>query len=238
MKPGVLGILLTVPAILIAQDGPDPARLNAADAAVNAAQPDPATVPAAIRQTTLVEPLTPKQKVKRRALRLVEPVSLVSAAFGSGIEQWRNIPPQWGQGTEGYAKRFASAEGYMAAHNTIALGFDLAFHLDPRYRRSGESGFLTRLKYAVKESFLAHKDNGGTMINVSEIAGSFGSGLMANAWEPRGYNTIGDGLERGAIGLAYHTLKNIGREFLPDLFHMVSLSPPAASSSSSSRPGE
>lgn len=235
MKLAILGTLLTIPAVLIGQDKTDPARLNAADAAINAAQRDPSTVPAPIRRATLVEPLTPKQKVKRRALRLVEPVSLVSAGFGAGIEQWRGIPSEWGQGAEGYAKRFASAEGYMAAHNTIALGFDLAFHLDPRYHRSEESGFMPRLKNAIKQSVIARKDDGGSMIDVSEIAGSFGAGLIANAWEPARYSTVGDGLQRGAIGLAYHTLKNIAREFLPDLFHLGQSTP--ASSSPPSRHG-
>lgn len=216
MKLATLGVLLTVPALLI---GEDSGRLDAADAAVNAAQPDPSAVPAPIRRATLVEPLTPKQKAKRRALRMMEPVSLFSAAFGASIEQGRNVPPQWGQGAEGYAKRFASAEGYMAAHNAIGLGFDLAFHLDPRYHRLEGAGFIPRLKNSVMQTVIARKDNGGTMINVSEFAGSFGGGLVANAWMPTGYNSIGDGLERGAIGLAYHTLKNIAREFLPDLFH-------------------
>src|SRR5215472_3976915 len=165
--------LLIFPAFLVAQDQKtDPARIKAADATVNAAQPDPSAPPAPVRNVKLMEPLTPKQKVKRRALRLVEPVSLVSAAFGAGIEQGRDIPPQWGQGAEGYGKRLGSAYGFMAAHNAIALGFDLAFHLDPRYHRSEQSGFFPRVKHAVMQSVIAHKDNGGTMINISEIAGS------------------------------------------------------------------
>src|SRR5580700_5892305 len=53
-------------------------------------------------------PLTPEQKVKRRALRLIEPVTLVTSAFGAGIDQWRNVPEKWGQGSEAYAIRFAS----------------------------------------------------------------------------------------------------------------------------------
>ena len=225
--------VLMIPAFLAAQDQKtDPARMKAADAAVNAAQPDPSTPPAPLRNVKVIEPLTPKQKVKRRALRLIEPVSLVSAAFGAGIEQWRNIPPQWGQGAAGYGKRFASAEGYMAAHNTIALGFDLAFHLDPRYRRSEQSGFFPRLKNAVMQTVIAHKDDGGTMINVSEIAGSFGAGLLANTWQPTGYNHFGDGIQRGGLGLLYHTAKNIAREFVPDLFHIYHKPTPAAPPSS------
>jgi hypothetical protein len=165
------------------------------------------------------DPLTAEQKVTRRALRLVEPVTLFSSAFGAGIEQLRNMPPQWGQGSEGYARRFASAEGYTAAHNVVALGFDLAFHLDPRYRRMPRGGLGPRLWNAVSQTFIANTDSGGKMINVSEIAGNFGAGFVSNAWQPAGHNSTGDALTRAAFGLAYHTARNAAREFLPDLLH-------------------
>jgi len=40
---------------------------------------------------------------------------------------------------------------------------------------------------------------------------------VANTWEPHGYNTAGDALTRGALGLAYHTGKNVVRELFPGL---------------------
>jgi len=54
------------------------------------------------------------------------------------------------------------------------------------------------------------------MISVSEIAGNFGAGFIPNSWNPARYNTIGDALTPGALGLAYHTVKNVVQEFLPD----------------------
>jgi hypothetical protein len=164
-------------------------------------------------------PLTPEQKVKRRALRLIEPVTLVSSAFGAGIDQWRNVPQPWGQGWDAYAKRFASSEGNTAAHNTIALGFDLAMHLDPRYRPMPEGTVKARIWNAVSQSFLAYKDSGGRTVNVPEIAGNFGAGFISNAWQPEGDKTAGDAIVRGALGLVFHTGKNVAREFLPDILH-------------------
>ncbi len=215
-----LGLLVVLPSLALAQEQAP----GVAAPALNA----PAGGPAAVSVPTL-EPLTPEQKVRRRALRLIEPVTLVSSAFGAGIAQWRDIPPQWGQGAEGYAKRFGEAEGFTAAHNTVALGFDLGFHLDPRYRRMPDAKFMPRLRNAVMQSFLAYKDSGGRMINVSEIGGNFAAGLIADTWEPRGYNSWGDGLERGALGLLYHTGRNVAREFLPDLLHRGKKGPYTAS---------
>jgi hypothetical protein len=164
-------------------------------------------------------PLTTRQKVSWRAIRVVEPFTLVNSAFGAGIDQWRNKPKEWGQGMEGYACRFASAEGFIAAHNTIALGFDVAFHVDPRYRRRPDARFGPRLWNAVSQTILANTDSGGKIVNVSEFAGNFGAGFVSNTWQPERYSSTGDALTRGAMGLMYHTIKNIGREFLPNLMH-------------------
>jgi hypothetical protein len=214
MKLLRLGVLFTISTFLLAQEPiarGDETPLNAAEAAVDSA--DQMSASAAL------DPLTPGQKAKRRVVRLVEPITLASSAFGAGFEQWRNRPPEWGQGSNGYARRFASAEGFTAAHNAVALGFDIAFHLDPRYRRMPHAGFGPRLWNAVSQTFIANKDSGGKMINVSEIAGNFGAGFIANSWQPAGYNSVGDGLTRGVLGIAYHTAKNVAREFLPDLLH-------------------
>jgi hypothetical protein len=217
MKLQTLAVLFTIPALLLAQQpiAPgDETRVNATGAAADSPSDSASDSPA-----PGLDPLTPGQKAKRRVLRLVEPVTLFSSAFGAGIEQWRNVPPEWGQGSEAYAIRFASAEGFTAAHNAVALGFDIAFHLDPRYRRLPQAGFRQRLWNAVSQTVIANKDSGGKTINVSEIAGNFSAGFISNTWEPAGYNSTGDALTRGALGLAYNAAKNIFREFLPDLLH-------------------
>jgi hypothetical protein len=172
-----------------------------------------------LAQSTLLEPLTPEQKMKRRILQQVEPVSVISTALGASFSQLQHEPPQWGQGVEGYARRFGSAEGSVAAHNFIALGFDLAFHTDPRYRRMPEGRFMPRMRNAISQTFIANKDSGGKMVNFSEIGASFGAGFVANTWEPNGHNSTGNALTRGAVGLAYHMLKNVTREFMPHLTH-------------------
>jgi hypothetical protein len=207
----LLSLAVLFPGLVFAQSALLPADYPVA--ANDGAPAAPAAANAAL------VPLTPEQKLKRRAYRLVEPVSLIGSAMGGGIQQWRNVPPEWGQGVEGYAKRFGSAEGYTAAHSAIALGFDVAFHLDPRYRRMPDGTFKQRMWNAVSQTFLANKDSGGRMINVSEIGGSFGAGFIANTWNPHGYDSTSNALVRGALGLTYHTVRNVAREFLPGILH-------------------
>lgn len=210
-----VGILLTVPALLPGQSpaapGADPAAVASAQASSSPAKP----------QTTTDQwtPLTPAQKVKRRALRLIEPVTLATSAASAGLDQWRRVPRDWDEGSEGYAIRFASAEGFTAAHNAVALAFDETLHLDPRYRRMPEASFKARVWNAVSQSILAYKDSGGRTVNVSEIGGNFAAGFIAGTWQPRGYQSAMNSVERGGLGLLFHTCKNVAREFLPDILH-------------------
>ncbi len=78
-----------------------------------------------------------------------------------------------------------------------------------------------RLWNAVSQSFLAYRVSGGRTVNVSELAGNLGSGFVANTWEPAGSRSAMDGLDRGLLAIAFHTGKNVAREFLPDLLHRV-----------------
>jgi hypothetical protein len=210
MQLSGISLSLVLPALLLAQS-PSGADVNTAPAALGgsiAAGPaDPYT------------PLTPAQKVKRRAVRLIEPVTLASSAAGAGIDQWRRVPHNWQEGGEGYAIRFASAEGYTASHNTIALIFDTTLHLDPRFHRMPEGDVKARIWNAVSQSFLAYKDSGGRTFNISEVGGNFGAGFIAGTWMPPGYRNANDSIERGALGLLFHTGKNVVREFLPDILH-------------------
>lgn len=210
MKLSGIFLTLALPALITAQSPADPAQ-HTAPAAIGGSVVAPGANP--------YTPLTPAQKVKRRALRLIEPVTLASSAASAGIDQWRRVPHNWDEGSEGYAIRFASAEGYTAAHNTIALIFDESLHLDPRYHRMPEGTVKARIWNAVSQSFLAYKDSGGRAFNISEIGGNFGAGFIQGTWMPPGYRNANDSLERGALGLLFHTGKNVVREFLPNILH-------------------
>jgi hypothetical protein len=210
MKLWGLSLILAAPGLLLAQAPADPAE-HTAPAAIGGSVTPGTTGP--------YTPLTAEQKAKRRALRLIEPVTLASSAASAGLDQWRRTPHSWDEGSEGYAIRFASAEGYTAAHNAIGLIFDETFHLDPRYRRMPEGTVKARIWNAVSQSILAYKDSGGRTINISEIGGNFGAGFVAGTWQPRGYQSANDSIERGTLGLLFHTGKNVVREFLPNILH-------------------
>ena len=82
----LLSLAVMFPVLLCGQ-GPLPADypVSAGDE-TNAEAPSPAAA-----TTPPLPALTVRQKVNRRAWRLIEPVTLIDSAFGAGIEQWRDV---------------------------------------------------------------------------------------------------------------------------------------------------
>ncbi len=164
-----------------------------------------------------VRTLSAKEKLELRILRVASPTTQFSVFAGAAIDQWQDEPHEWGQGWAAYGKRVASAEGVDLSYNAIGATSDLIFRLDPRYRRMPNAPMTTRIWNAIAQEFVAYKDSGGRMINVSTLSGSYGSAFISNTWEPASENKISDAFVRGSWSIATKTGGNVVREFLPDV---------------------
>ena len=79
----------------------------------------------------------------------VGPTSVGRAAMGAGINQLNNTPHEWGQGAQGFGKRFASSFGRHILKKGIQYPVAKLFHEELSYHRSNKTGFGPRLKYAL-----------------------------------------------------------------------------------------
>lgn len=79
---------------------------------------------------------TPKERFKRYVSDTVGPWPLARAAASAGIQQWKDSPEEWGQGAEGYGKRFASNLGRNAIRQTVTYGLDSALDLDTGFKKA------------------------------------------------------------------------------------------------------
>jgi hypothetical protein len=165
--------------------------------------------------------LSASEKAAIRLKRMVDPLSLVYSVAAAGIGQWRDEPPAWQQGAGGVGRRFAASEGWKVTQNSLALGFDTAFGLDPRFHPSRETAFWPRLRGALSQTLVAYTDSGGRAFNFSEVGSSYGASFLSNSWFPAHYNGAGDALERGTIGLGLNTASNVVKEFWPDIRRKV-----------------
>jgi hypothetical protein len=174
-----------------------------------------------IQMVQPVQPLTAKEKLEARMRHMVSPMTQLGVLAGSAINQWRDEPAEWGQGWDAYGTRIGSAEGVVVGYDSIAAISDITLHLDPRYRRMPNATVKARIWNAISQEFLAYRDSGGRMINVSTLAGSYGSGFIANEWQPYDHSKVSDAIVRGTLSVAAHAGGNVAREFLPDLLHRL-----------------
>src|SRR5580658_4605623 len=136
-----------------------------------------------------VAPLTPKQKITVVARSAFDKVQIPWYALLSGISQAENSEPGYGQGWEGYGKRFASAFADGAIENFMTSAvFPSLLHQDPRFFQSSEGGFAHRAGYAVSRIFVTRTDSGHAQFNYSEIFGSaVSAAISTNTYHPRSF---------------------------------------------------
>jgi hypothetical protein len=182
---------------------------STADPSTNSASVDAPVIPA--------QPLTFGERLKIYERSFIRPDSLIGPALGAGIGQWRDTPPEWGQGADAYGVRFASGFGRSVISRTIEFGFAATDHEDTRFFPSNETGVWRRTRHAIAGTFVSRTPSGGSMPAFARFAGAYGAGFIANAWEPRSQNDAGHALERGSTALLSSVGWHIFEEFWPDI---------------------
>ena len=166
-----------------------------------------------------VPPLTAAQKFETTARGLLDPSEFVLQAVVAGLGQASNSIPEYGQGFEGYAKRYATAYADNAVENMMSSAvLPSVLHQDPRYYQLGHGGFARRTLHAFSRLFITRSDAGKDEFNYSEV---FGAGMAAAisdyAYHPAGDKSPGNvaNVWGTQMGLDYMTY--MLKEFWPDL---------------------
>lgn len=135
-------------------------------------------------------PLTAAQKFQLGWRDIIDPVPILGSAIGAGIEQARNSYPEFGQGMEGYGKRFGAqladrVSGVMIGHVVTQS----VFHQDPRYFYKGTGTFSSRFLYAIATAFVCKGDNGRWQPDYSDVVGGLASGEISTLYYPASSRT-------------------------------------------------
>jgi hypothetical protein len=190
-------------------------------------------------------PLTAGQKYRLWFRSSIDPFTFGGTAIFAGIEQARDSFPGYGQGFEGYAKRYGASYA-----DTVDGGFwgnavlPAIFHQDPRYFRLGKGSINHRFWYSVSAAVRCKGDNGHWQFNYSNIAGNFIGGGISNLYYPAEDRGVALTFERGAVVTAEGVFGPIAYEFYPDAIaylkrHFGSkpkAAPPAASQPTAATP--
>jgi hypothetical protein len=130
-------------------------------------------------------PLSPHQKFQLGLKTILDPTTFVVAGITAGIQQKKNSYYQYGQGAEGYAKRFGAAYATVTQGILItSVAADSILHQDPRYFYSGQGTKAQRAWYAIESAFRAKGDNGKWQPPYAGLIGLVASAEISQAYYP------------------------------------------------------
>ncbi len=160
-------------------------------------------------------PLSSGQKFALAFRYTIDPVTFAVDGIVAGIEQASNEFPGYGQGAQGYAKRFGAAYADDAIGTMIGSAIlPSLLHQDPRYFYMGSGTVRSRAVYAISSAVICRGDNGHRQLNYSAILGNFASGAISNAYYPASDRGVSLTIRGGFINLAAQAASNLFQEFL------------------------
>jgi hypothetical protein len=161
-------------------------------------------------------PLTARQKYRLAWRTTIDPISWMMAGTIAGIEQGSNTFAGYGQGWQGYGKRFGANFADMSTNVLIGNAILPAlFRQDPRYFYKGTGTVRLRALYAVASAFICKGDNDRWQPSYSTWLGGLASGGLSNLYYPASSRSgVQVTFENALIGTAGGAVQNLFQEFL------------------------
>jgi len=130
-------------------------------------------------------PLTTKQKFSLSLHDIFDPVALVGISATAGVEQATNAFSGYGQGAQGYGKRWGAQFANTASGDLFSRAvFPSLLHEDPRYFYQGSGSTWSRINHALSSALVTRSDSGHLMPDYSNILGDICSGALSNLYYP------------------------------------------------------
>jgi len=166
--------------------------------------------------------LEPKEKFLLFVQDSIDPFSFLTAGVNAGLDQAQDQDPTFGQGAEGYGKRFgADFAGQTSLRFFTDFAYPTMFSEDPRYYRLAHGSGRRRFLHALSHTVIAHRDNGKRMFNFSEWMGTTSAVVLSNTYHPG--NELGFAPAARQVGYSVATDMGLDllREFWPEIAHKL-----------------
>ena len=169
-----------------------------------------------VSYVTDAAPLSTKQKYHLARKAVLDPFTFVGVGVLAGTQQASDDFSGYGQGVQGYAKRFGAA--YAGVVSGTYIGSAILPSLlkqDPRYFYKGTGSAGSRLSYALANTVICKGDNKRWQPNYSGILGSFATGGLSYLYYPsadRDLTTLV--LQNSLIRIGESAFENVLQEFV------------------------
>ena len=162
--------------------------------------------------------LGPEQKFKLFVTNSISAGTIVSSAAEAGIGQAQNYPAGYGQGGEGYGKRFGALMASSASDQFFGtFVIASAFREDPRFYVKKDLSFGQAVKYSLVRTFVTKSDSGKQTVNLAGLVGPLGAEFLANTYYPKGDRSSGDALVRYGYAELGKMAGYLARQYWPTL---------------------
>jgi len=169
-------------------------------------------------------PLSAGQKFKLFVNESVSPASFVSSAISAGFNQWRDVPHDYGQGAQGYGKRFGESMARGASQSFFGTFVTSSIlHEDPRFFPQYHPSLWGSVKYSARRIVVTRTDSGRSTFNVAGFVGPLATEALANTYLPRSEQTGAKAAERIGSDLAWKFAGNMFKNYWPTLFKDLGL---------------
>src|SRR6185437_449066 len=173
-------------------------------------------------ETSYYTPLSSQQKFHIFVQQTYSFYTFANTAFDAGWAQMTDDWPAYGQGMEGYGKRYGAL---LANHEAGSFFenflFPAVLRQDPRYFRMGNGHSLfARVPYAASRVLVTRSDSGRHTFNSSLLLGLLFVDSLTNAYYPRPQRGFGETMSRFGGGVLSSAETNLLREFMPDMMRI------------------
>ena len=173
-------------------------------------------------------PLPPRLKFQLAWKSVTDPISIVGVGMLAGIYQASDQLNGYGQGAEGYGKRFGAIYGDVFIGTFIDSAIlPTLLHQDPRYFYRGPNSEGSRFMYAIGNAVICKGDNKKYQPNYSAILGSFITSAIAQTYYPGSDRGTGLYFQTALIRIAEGSVAGIFQEYVvPRLTPRLKKHPP------------
>jgi hypothetical protein len=166
------------------------------------------------------------QKFKLAANNSASVSTIAQALLAAGFSQAIDSNSGYGQGVDGYAKRFGADMARSASANLFGTFLIAsALHEDPRFYVKRGLSPKQSLKYAAQRLVYTRSDSGQQVINFDGLLGPLASEGLANTYYPKTNRGIGSTFVRYGSDQGWKFAGYVVRQYWPRINRKLRLLP-------------
>ena len=169
-------------------------------------------------------PLSSKEKFELFVSKTVAAPLILSSAAAAGISEARGTFSGYGQGGEGFGKRYGAfwATG-ASSHFFGTFLLPAALHEDPRFFVKFDGGWKGRVGYALRRVVEIRTDTGAKKFNLPGTLGPLLAEALANSYVPDNERNTSKTFQRYGIRIGFGAANNLLKEYWPSIFKNLRL---------------